>query len=84
MRHFDPSGVGSVADVAAHIESKMLLLPAESDHILPEAGAEQLHEALLAAGKDSTLTPIPGNMGHWNGWFLMPGVGAEVASFLAQ
>lgn len=84
IKHFDPSGTASIAEVADRVRAKMLLLPAASDNILPEAGAVQLHEALVSAGKDSTLTMIAGNMGHFNGWYLMPGIGDELASFLAR
>ena len=66
------------------LEAKILLLPAENDHILPPALAGDIHARIEASGGSAELAEIPGANGHLNGRWGIEAVGERIAAFLAE
>lgn len=62
------AGHGSLEKAAATIQARVLLLPALGDELadMPHHH-DPLHQALRAAGKDVTVTPLPAANGHLAG-----------------
>ncbi|RFF31925.1 E22 family MetX-like putative esterase [Wenzhouxiangella sediminis] len=56
-----------LADAMSRVRARTLFLPASGDLLLRPGLAQETHDLLVRAGKDSTLDYLAGPMGHLNG-----------------
>ncbi|MBT1065231.1 homoserine O-acetyltransferase [Bowmanella sp. Y26] len=73
-----------LAEAMQQVKAKTLFIPASHDLLLMPYLAEQPHQALLQAGKNSTLVPIVGPMGHLDGVANISQVADQIQRFLMQ